>query len=70
MLRLLLDDHGSGSQDLFVKIDGTPSRVWVTDTSGLDDFFNLTNEPIFSEKELIRAKRTDVATLIHFCKTC
>ncbi len=66
MLRVLLDDHGSGSKDLFVKIDGRPTYVWVVDTSWLDFFFNTDDGPLLSDNELALSKKTDVALLIQF----
>jgi hypothetical protein len=65
MLRLFLDDHGSGAHDLFVKIDGRPSWVWVTDTSWLYDFFSRSNQPLSNDEEPVRANRTAIASLIH-----
>ena len=39
MLRVILDEQGSCTKDLFVKIDG-PNLVFISDTTWLDAFFD------------------------------
>lgn len=67
MLRVILDEHGSGSKDLLVKIDASPSHAWIVDSGYLGFFFNTDdeNEPILDDDdELSIAKKADVAPLI------
>lgn len=66
MIRILLDGHGSSSNNLFIKIDGRPSRVWVAGTLWLDSFFdNFGNYAgTMSDEELSLADKADVASLI------
>lgn len=66
MLRVFLDEHGSGSNDLFVKIDGSPTWVWVVDTSWLGFFSGTEDNPVLTEDKLMVAKKADVASLIQF----
>lgn len=71
MLRIILDEQGSCTNDLFVKIDGCPSRVFVGDTTWLGTFFDPTyfsssdTITIWSEEEIIAGKKADVVLLIH-----
>lgn len=65
MLRIFLDEHGSGSNDLFVKIDGRPTHVWVVDTSWLSFFFAADdNDKPLNDEELIVEKKAAVSSLI------
>lgn len=68
MIRILLDEHGAYTKDLFVKIDGTPSCVFIADTTWLSEFFN-TNEvdaSEWSDEQQIAERKADVALLIQF----
>ncbi|MGA0559249.1 hypothetical protein ACO2Q8_21500 [Larkinella sp. VNQ87] len=60
MLRILLDEHGGCTNDLFIKIDGTISHVFIADTTWLGDFFKIEDENT--------EKKTEVALLIHLWK--
>ncbi|GAB2527428.1 hypothetical protein [Spirosoma aerophilum] len=70
MLRVILDEQGSYTNDLFIKIDGSPSRAWVADTTWLGAFFDPADfsasdtSPVWSEEEIIAGKKADVALLI------
>lgn len=70
MLRVLFDEHGSGSKDLFIKIDGTPAHVWIADSTWLGAFFNTDEDApwsyddIWSDEDIMTAKKTDVSLLI------
>jgi hypothetical protein len=66
MIRIFIDEHRSGSDDLFVKIDGRLSHVWVADTSWLVPFFTMDDVHIHSlnDEELVFANKADVASLI------
>ncbi len=70
MLRVILDEQGSYTNDLFVKIDGRPSRVFIGDTTWLGSFFDPTyfpatgTSPVWSEDEIIAGKKSNVALLI------
>ncbi|AKD57103.1 hypothetical protein [Spirosoma radiotolerans] len=64
MLRVLFDDHGSGTKDLFIKIDGSPTHVWIADSTWLGAFFNTDEGNSWTDDDLITAKKTDISLLI------
>lgn len=68
MVRVFLDEHGAYSNDLFVKIDGHPSHVFIANTTWLYDFFHSDDVDTSSwdDEEQIVARKNDVALLIYF----
>jgi hypothetical protein len=70
MVRVFLDEHGAYTKDLFVKIDGTPSHVFIADTTWLSDFFQThevnSDASLWREEQLITARKANVALLIQF----
>ena len=75
MLRLIFDEQGSFTNDLFIKIDGRPSHAWTVDTTWLGEFFGEDHD-LFPEKsaasmsdeELILNKKNYVGLLIRLWK--
>ena len=75
MLRLLFDEQGNCTGDLFIKIDGRPSYVWTVDTGWLDIFFDedhglfpKENTVPTTNNDLIMSKKEDVGLLIKLWK--
>lgn len=66
MIRILLDEYGCVSTNLFVIIDGSPGRVWLAGTSWLEPFFDNFDNYVgtMSDEELSLANKADVASLI------
>lgn len=69
MIRILLDEHGAYTKDLFVKIDAMVSKVLIADTGWLYDFFETYGDnpgtwPL-NEEQVLTAQKKNVALLIH-----
>ncbi len=68
MIRVLFDEHGGYTNDLFIIIDASPSRVFVCDTTWLDDFFGAQDPNsdawLLDEEQLLLIQKQNVASLI------
>lgn len=64
MLRVILDEHGSGSHDLFVKIDASPTHAWIVDTSWLGYLSDTEDDLVVDDQQMLKGKKADVAFLI------
>lgn len=67
MIRVSVDDHGT-YDDLIVRIDGSPARLFVVDTGWLGSFWGTDDKAAhqWSEQQRIEEKRQDVTRLIRF----
>ncbi|XWW44943.1 hypothetical protein JYG30_19725 [Fibrella sp. USSR17] len=68
MIRVLFDEHGGYTNDLFIIIDASPSKVFVSDTTWLGDFFGP-HDPnsdawLLDEEQLLLIQKQNVASLI------
>lgn len=57
IFRLFVDKYSSGYQDLFLKIDVSPSSIDIADSYYLYDFFEIDDEE-FSHLELKQNQKT------------
>lgn len=69
MIRILFDEHGAYTNDLFVRIDATPTKVLVADTTWLSDFFGTydpdPNAWLLDEEQILLMQKKNVALLIN-----
>lgn len=67
MIRVLVDDHGTRS-DIIVGVDGSPERLFETDTGWLYSFCRADDMVVYqwSEQQRIEEKQQDIGRLIQF----